>query len=74
MGIEEYTAEELFERLNELGECDVIEAKAFSTDLSRTILETVCSLSNEPGLGGGVILLGVVKTRMVLTDVILWKV
>ena len=61
MRIEDYTAEELFHRLNELDECDVVEAKAFSKDSSRSILETVCSLSNEPGLGGGVILLGVAE-------------
>ena len=61
MRIEEYTAEELFQRLNELDESDVIEAKAFSTDSSRSILETVCSFSNEPGLGGGVILLGIAE-------------
>ncbi|MBP5638259.1 MAG: putative DNA binding domain-containing protein, partial [Victivallales bacterium] len=63
MQIEENSAEELFNRLNELDESDIIEAKAFSTDSSKSILETVCSLSNEPGLGGGVILLGIAENK-----------
>lgn len=63
MRIEEYSAEELFARLNELDESMSLEAKALSTDTSRSILETVCSFSNEPGLGGGVILLGACENR-----------
>lgn len=63
MRIEEYSAEELFGRLNELDESVSLEAKALSTDTSRSILETVCSFSNEPGLGGGVILLGACENR-----------
>ena len=68
MRLEDYSAEELFRQLNELDETDVLEAKAFSTDTSRSLLETVCSFSNEPGLGGGVILLGAKKNDNDNTD------
>jgi len=61
MRIENYSAQELFEQLNEVDESVAVEAKALSRDNSRTIMETVCSFSNEPGLGGGVILLGVAE-------------
>lgn len=74
MRIEEYTAEELFRRLNETDECESLEAKAFSSDSPHSIMETVCSFSNEPGLGGGVILLGVAEndgdgTRYVVENI-----
>ncbi len=49
--------------LNEVDEQDWLEAKSLRDDTSRSILETVCSLSNEPGLGGGVILLGVAENK-----------
>ncbi|MBQ7179285.1 MAG: putative DNA binding domain-containing protein [Victivallales bacterium] len=68
MYIEECSAEELLSKLNELDECDAIEAKAYSTDSSRTLLETVCSMSNEPGLGGGVILLGIAENNAEVKD------
>ena len=58
MRVEEYSASELFDQLNERDESVNLEAKALSTDKPRSILETVCSFANEPGLGGGVILLG----------------
>lgn len=61
MRTEEYTAEELFRQLNETDESESLEAKALSRDTTRSIMETVCSFSNEPGLGGGVILLGVAE-------------
>ena len=63
MRIEEYSAEELFSQLKEFDETDALEAKALSTDSSRSLLETVCSFSNEPGLGGGVILLGIAENQ-----------
>ena len=50
MRIEEYTAEELFRQLNETDECESLEAKAFSSDSPHSIMETVCSFSNEPDL------------------------
>lgn len=59
MRVENCTAQELFDVLNDVDETLSVEAKAPSVDTSRSIMETVCSFSNEPGLGGGVILLGV---------------
>lgn len=49
---------DLVERLNATDECTNIEAKKGS-NIHRSIMETVCSFSNEPGLDGGIILLGV---------------
>lgn len=54
----EYTAEELFEILNDTDECPWIEAKGIS-DSTTSIMETVCSYANEPGLGGGYILMSI---------------
>ena len=48
---------ELLRQLNELDEHAHIEAKTAS-ELSKPILETVCAFANEPGLGGGWMLLG----------------
>lgn len=53
-----YSAQELFQILNQQDECDWIEAKGGS-ESSHSVMETVCSYANEPGLGGGYILLGV---------------
>ena len=63
MRIEEYTAAELFDRLNEVDESESLEAKSLKHDTSRSVLETVCSFSNEPELGGGVILLGIAENK-----------
>jgi len=49
---------ELLRQLNELDEHPRIEAKEGSA-MGKSILETVCAFANEPGLGGGWILLGV---------------
>jgi len=49
---------ELIERLNATDECVNIEAKKGS-QIGDSIMETVCAFSNEPGLEGGYILLGV---------------
>jgi ATP-dependent DNA helicase RecG len=51
------TAGELLEELNTLDEHVTIEAKTGS-DVGNSIMETVCAFANEPGLGGGYILLG----------------
>ncbi len=59
------TAEELFELLNDQDECPWIEAKGGS-ESSHSVMETVCSFSNEPGLGGGYILIGVAVDTSVL--------
>lgn len=48
---------ELIQQINHTDECNWIEAKKASS-IDRSILETVNSFSNEPGLGGGYILLG----------------
>lgn len=51
---------DLIDRLNATDECVNIEAKK-GTEIDRSIMETVCAFCNEPGLGGGYILLGVKK-------------
>lgn len=52
-------AAELIHQLNHTDELNWVEAKKGSA-IDRSILETVCAFSNEPGMGGGHILLGVV--------------
>lgn len=53
---------ELIHDLNIIDETDEIEAKEIATDsVGDSIYETICAMSNEPGLGGGSILLGVSK-------------
>ena len=54
------TALELLESLNLLDENEHIEAKRAS-EAGKSILETICAFANEPGLGGGWLLLGVVR-------------
>lgn len=54
------TCAELFEELNELDEHQQIEAKKAS-EVGNSLLETISAYSNEPGLGGGYILLGVAE-------------
>ena len=49
---------DLFEQLNNLDEHPRIDAKTAS-QISEAIMETVCAYANEPGLGGGYLLLGV---------------
>ena len=53
-------ASTLLEQLRQLDESDRIEAKRGSA-IGESALETVCAFANEPGLGGGWLLLGVVK-------------
>ena len=61
----DYTAQELFEQLNDSGESCWLEAKGkadicpHGRENFRTLLETVCSFSNETGLGGGIIVYGI---------------
>lgn len=59
------TALELLERLNLLDENERIEAKAAS-EIGKSLLETVCAFANEPGLGGGWLLLGVIREDLAL--------
>lgn len=56
---------DLIDRLNATDECANIEAKRGSA-MDTSILETICALSNEPGLGGGYILLGVERVAATL--------
>ena len=58
----EFTAQELFDMLNDTDECQFIEAKKAS-DKSRSVMETVCAFANEPNAGGGYLLLGVAQSE-----------
>lgn len=55
------TAQEIFEQLNSIDENVRIDAKRAS-GIDKSIMETVCAFANEPGLGGGYLLLGAVRT------------
>ena len=57
-----YSAQELYNLLKSADECVWIEAKGES-DTTQSIMESVCSFSNEPGLGGGYILLGIGENK-----------
>jgi ATP-dependent DNA helicase RecG len=52
------TAEDLLQELMALDESQRIEAKR-CTQVDRSVMESVCAFANEPGLGGGYLLLGV---------------
>ena len=52
-------AKKYLDELNTIDEHVKIEAKQCSDKVDRSIMETICSFSNEPDLGGGVILLGI---------------
>ena len=54
-------AQEVIRLLNTSDERSDLEAKKGSS-IDRSVLETVCAFSNEPGLGGGVIILGIKET------------
>ncbi|MGM0553381.1 MAG: ATP-binding protein, partial [Pseudomonadota bacterium] len=54
------TARAILEQLRQLDESDRVEAKRAS-DIGESLMETVCAFANEPGLGGGWLLLGVEK-------------
>lgn len=56
---------ELLEKLNAIDECTYIEAKRGSA-IDKSIMETVCAFSNEPGLGGGYVVLGVEREAVSL--------
>ncbi len=56
------SAQELLDELNAADESTRIEAKRAS-DIGKSILQTVCAYANEPGLGGGYLLLGVVPVE-----------
>ena len=56
---------DLMERLNATDECANIEAKRGGA-IHKSVMETVCAFSNEPGLEGGYILLGVEREESTL--------
>lgn len=49
----------LLRQLNEVDECEDVEAKRSAEELGKSALETISAFSNEPGLGGGTLLFGV---------------
>lgn len=55
------TASSLLEELRAVDESTAIEAKTASK-IDRSVVETVCAFANEPGLGGGHLLLGVAES------------
>ncbi|GKV95599.1 putative DNA binding domain-containing protein [Pectobacterium aroidearum] len=56
--MDEFTPAELLEQLRQLDEQPRIEAKRAS-DIGRSVMQTICAFANEPGLGGGYLLLGI---------------
>ena len=54
------TAEDLLQELQSVDESHRIEAKRCA-QIDRSVMETVCAFANEPGLGGGYLLLGVAR-------------
>ena len=51
-------AKQYIDELNRIDEHIKIEAKQCSDRIDKSVLETVCSFSNEPELGGGTIIIG----------------
>ncbi|KGM42118.1 ATP-dependent DNA helicase RecG [Aquabacterium sp. NJ1] len=62
---------DLLNELNELDESVRIEAKRAS-ELGKSVLQTVVAFANEPGLGGGYLLLGVDWKTDEKGDVVYW--
>lgn len=56
------SAQELLDELNAVDESARIEAKR-AGDIGKSVMETICAFANEPGLGGGYLLLGVVREQ-----------
>lgn len=54
----ELDTEQLLAQLRALEECTQIEAKR-GTEIGPSVMQSVCAFANEPGLGGGYLLLGV---------------
>ncbi|WP_282756233.1 ATP-binding protein [Desulfuromonas thiophila] len=61
------TAEDLLRELRAVDESVQIEVKRGSK-VDRSVLETVCAFANEPGLGGGHLMLGVERDRDLFGD------
>jgi ATP-dependent DNA helicase RecG len=56
-------AAKLLDELNQIDEHPKLEAKA-CTEVGKSIRETISAFSNEPGLGGGTLLLGVERSTL----------
>lgn len=56
-------ASKYLEELNTLDEHIRIEAKQCTNKIDKSVLETICSFSNEPDLDGGTILIGVTESN-----------
>lgn len=54
------TIKQILDQLNNTDECTSLEVKR-GTAIDKSIMETICAFSNEPGLDGGVIVLGIVE-------------
>jgi ATP-dependent DNA helicase RecG len=65
------TATDLLTELNAIDESVRIEAKRAS-EIGKSVLETVIAYANEPGLGGGYLLLGVNWKTDAKGDVVYW--
>lgn len=57
------TIKELLARLNQVDESHEIEAKRSESELGKSALDTISAFANEPGLGGGYLLFGVVENE-----------
>lgn len=54
---------DILKELNELDENPRLEAKACRNELGQSFFESVCAFANEPGLGGGILILGVSRVE-----------
>jgi ATP-dependent DNA helicase RecG len=54
----DWSVEQLFQELLMLDEHARIEAK-LASEIGKSVMQTICAFANEPGLGGGFLLLGV---------------
>ncbi len=53
-----WSVEQLYQELLELGEQPRVEAKRAS-EVGASVMQSICAFANEPGLGGGWLLLGI---------------
>lgn len=58
------TAASLLEELRAVDESHAIEAKEASR-IDRSVMESVCAFANEPGMGGGYLLLGIAASSQI---------
>lgn len=54
------TIRQILNQLNATDECTSLEVKR-GTAIDKSVMETICAFSNEPGLNGGVIALGIAE-------------